>query len=476
MTKEDETTQEEKKLKGVFHDVSVRLSKLLIVVLVTAPFAWFWYGFYVDYLAVPYFRRGNWMVIFLFSMLYVIFGRVYEAFRISTSRVSEIIYSQVLAEAMANFLMYLVMWLLMLYLPNPLPLMGALLCEVLLSTLWAVAVHTWYFHRFEPQKSIVVYDVRKGMEHLIGEYELEKKFEIVGSLYVQECLEDLSSLDRAENVFLSGIHSHDRNVILKYCVRKGIGVYVIPRIGDVLLSGAKKIHMFHLPILKVGRYNPPLEYLFMKRLMDILVSLAALVILSPVFLITAIAIKKCDGGPVFYKQRRLTKDGRPFDILKFRSMRVNAEEDAVARLSTGETDERVTKVGRVIRKFRVDELPQLINILLGELSLCGPRPERPEIARQYEKEMPEFNLRLQAKAGLTGYAQVYGKYNTTPYDKLQMDLMYLSNPSFLEDLRIMFATVKILFLPESTEGIANGAITAIEAVAEEAVAGKDSEL
>jgi lipopolysaccharide/colanic/teichoic acid biosynthesis glycosyltransferase len=169
---------------------------------------------------------------------------------------------------------------------------------------------------------------------------------------------------------------------------------------------------------------------------------------------------------VFYRQVRLTKNGKPFKVLKFRSMRTDAEKDGVARLSTGEKDDRITPVGRFIRKVRIDELPQLFNILGGSMSIVGPRPERPEIAAQYEEELPEFALRLQAKAGLTGYAQVYGKYNTTPYDKLQMDLMYIAHPSFWEDLRIMLATVKILFIPESTEGVAAGSTTAMDGSAD----------
>ena len=208
-------------------------------------------------------------------------------------------------------------------------------------------------------------------------------------------------------------------------------------------------------------------YLFLKRGFDILASGIATVILSPVFLATAIAIKRYDGGPVFYKQQRLTKDGRFFEVLKFRSMRVDAEKDGVARLSTGDKDDRITPVGRFIRKVRIDELPQLLNILKGDMTICGPRPERPEIAAQYEEELPEFRLRLQAKAGLTGYAQVYGKYNTTPYDKLVMDLMYIAHPSFLQDLQIMFATVKILFMKESTEGVATEQITASVSVENE---------
>ena len=263
-----------------------------------------------------------------------------------------------------------------------------------------------------------------------------------------------------DTVFLSGIHSHERNIILKYCMYQDIQVYVIPRIGDVIMGGAKKVHMFHLPMLRIDRYRPIPEYTIAKRAFDILLSGIAIVIASPFMLVTAIAIKS-DGGPALYKQKRLTKDGKEFNVLKFRSMRVDAEKDGVARLSTGDKDDRITPVGKVIRKIRFDELPQLFNILRGDMSIVGPRPERPEIARQYEEEMPEFRLRLQAKAGLTGYAQVYGKYNTTPYDKLLMDLTYIGTPSLWEDFKICLATVKILFMPESTEGVSEGQTTAM---------------
>ena len=178
-------------------------------------------------------------------------------------------------------------------------------------------------------------------------------------------------------------------------------------------------------------------------------------------LVTAIAIKVGDGGPVMYTQERLTKDRKVFKMHKFRSMRVDAEKDGIARLSSGDQDDRVTPVGRFIRKVRIDELPQLFDVLAGNLTLVGPRPERPEIAAQYEKTIPEFAFRLQAKAGITGYAQVYGKYNTSPYDKLQMDLMYIANPSIVQDIEIIFATIKIIFLPESTEGVDKDSLTAL---------------
>ena len=279
----------------------------------------------------------------------------------------------------------------------------------------------------------------------------------------ERCLKTgCSALQDVQTVFLCGIHSQARNQILKFCVDRGITAYVVPRIGDILMSGSKRVYLFHLPFLRVDRYDPTPEYLLVKRIFDVVVSLTALVVLSPVMLLTAAAIKLTDGGPVFYRQKRLTKNRREFDVLKFRSMRQDAEKDGVARLSTGEHDPRITPVGRVIRRFRIDELPQLFNILQGSMSIVGPRPERPEIAAEYEKELPEFALRLQAKAGLTGYAQVYVKNNTTPYNKLLMDLMYIAHPSFFEDLRIVFATIKILFLPESTEGVEEGRETAIK--------------
>lgn len=443
------------------HDLILRIIKIMDAVLVTVPFALCWYLYYAKHIASPFYAKGDYLVVALFFVLFIIFGRVYDAFLMSMQRISEIVYAQFLAVAVSDFIMYIVIWLLSKHLPNILPGVAALVGQVILAAVWAYNAHHAYFKIFPPQATAVIYDTRQGTEKLIGKYGLDSKYKVVLTATADECIANLAMLDGVSTVFMSGIHSHDRNVILKYCVENNIGTFVIPRIGDTIMSGAYPMHMFHLPMLKVGRYHPQPEYLFIKRLLDIVISAAALVILSPIFLITAIAIKATDHGPVFYKQIRLTKDGKEFGILKFRSMRVDAEKDGVARLSSGDHDDRITPVGKVIRACRIDELPQLVNILKGELSIVGPRPERPEIAAQYCEEMPEFSLRLQAKAGLTGYAQIYGKYNTTPYDKLVMDLMYIAHPSIVEDLKIMFATVKILFMPESTEGVAEGQTTAM---------------
>ena len=449
----------------------LRLVKLMAAVLVALPFVLCWYLYYADAMYTPFYKKGHWLVIALFAAVYTVLARIYDAFRISTNRVADMVYSQSLSAFLADCILYVVIWLLMRHLPNPLPGMAAFATQVLLVTGWSLWAQRWYFRHFPPKKSAVVFDKHYGIESLVHEYGLEKKFDIRLIIGVTECTENIRMLDGMETVFISGVQSHDRNVILKYCVANGIPVYVLPRIGDIILSGAERVHMFHLPMLRVDRTLNSPENAAVKRCFDLLVSTVALVIASPVMLVTAVAIKLGDGGPVFYKQARLTKDGKIFHVLKFRSMRVDAEKDGVARLSTGDKDDRITPVGRIIRKVRIDELPQLLNILDGSMSVVGPRPERPEIAEQYEKELPEFRLRLQVKAGLTGYAQVYGKYNTSPYDKLQMDLMYIANPTILEDLRILVATIKILFMPESTEGVAAGQTTAAKEEKEEELVG-----
>lgn len=427
----------------------------------TIPFGFIWRSYYEKLIYSNSGMFEDWGIIALFVLLYFVFARVYDVFLVSLYRISEMIYSQVLAVAVTDGFIYLVICLLMRAFANILPGCAVLVVQCLLAAGWSVCSHKWYYLVSDPKKSAVIHERGRGLDGFISAYGMEKKYDVSSVLTVEECVQDLSLLDGFETVFLDNVHSRERNIIVKYCIEHNICAYVIPRVGDVIMSGATRMHMFHLPILRVDRYSPNPEYLFIKRFMDIVFSGIALILLLPVMLITAVAIKAHDHGPVFYKQVRLTKDGKTFEVLKFRSMNMNAEANGVARLSSGENDPRITPVGHVIRKLRIDELPQLLNILEGSMSIVGPRPERPEISEQYEKTLPEFRLRLQAKAGLTGYAQVYGKYNTTPYDKLKMDLMYIANPSIWEDLMICFATVKILFMPESTEGIAEDQTTAM---------------
>lgn len=433
--------------------------RLINILLMSAPFAVVWYAFYADDLWVHFAKRGHWLVILLFIFLYILIGRVYEAFLISYNKISEMVYSQLLSCFEVDVIMYIVSLLLIRHWPDVLPMVAVFLAQVIFACVWSPLSQKWYFNTFPANKTIVVWDMRQGISNMIDQYNLTRKYKVVATVSIDECVSDLSILDDADTVFMVGIHSHDRNIVAKYCLMNGIRAFLIPRVGDLIITGARKSHMFHLLMLRVERFNPSMDYLLFKRLGDILLSLIAIILFSPIMLITAICIKLEDQGPVIYKQCRLTKDGRHFDILKFRSMKIDAEEDGVARLSSGENDDRITKVGRMIRKVRIDELPQLVNIIKGDLSIVGPRAERPELVEEYQKTLPEFDLRLQVKAGLTGYAQVYGKYNTAPYDKLLMDLMYIANASIFEDVRIIFATLKILFIADSTEGVTVPVIT-----------------
>lgn len=446
------------------HGVLLRFLKLVDVVLVTAIFGWVWLRFYADLVyPVPFYQRGTIVLILLYAFCYGYLAHLYDGFSLQLSRISELVFSQTLAAFIADGGFWFVIALLERRLPNVLPMLLCLVLEFAAICLWSLCAHRGYFRHHARKRTIVIYDELQGMEQLIKEQGLDVRYQVVDTVPVQAV--DQAYLEgtvrNCEVVFLSSLHSHERNQIMKYCVAHGIRVFVIPRVGDVILSGAEKIHLLHLPMLLVRRYDPKPEYLFVKRLFDILLSGIALVVLSPLMVVLALIIKS-DGGTAFYRQVRLTKDGREFAVLKFRSMRMDAEKDGVARLSSGENDPRITRVGRFIRACRMDELPQLLNILKGDMSIVGPRPERPEIARQYEETLPEFRLRLQCKCGLTGYAQVYGKYNSTPYDKLLMDLMYISHPSIVEDFKIILATVKILFLKDSTEGVAVGQTTAAD--------------
>ena len=460
------------------HRTIVRFVKLLDVLFVSVPFIIAWMSYYSHMLYQrDFYRKGNWLIIFLYIIIYYLLAHLYSGFQIHISRISEIIYAQSLGVVITDGIMFIVMWLLIRHIPNIPILLITLAAQIGIIAVWSVYAHQWYFRSFSASPTAVIYDELEGVDKLVSQYGLDKHFKVVRKVDIHDLQgPDWGSLTKEERdrreeefipkvldgmdaVFLCSLHSHDRNQIVKYCIHKDIVSWCIPRIGDVIMSGAEKAHLFHLPMLRVGRYNPTPEYLVMKRLFDIVVSGLALIVFSPLMIVLAIIIRM-DGGTAFYRQKRLTQDGRVFEILKFRSMRMDAEKDGVARLSSGEADPRITKVGRFIRACRFDELPQLINILRGEMSIVGPRPERPEIAEQYKKELPEFDLRLQCKCGLTGFAQVYGQYNTTPYDKLLMDLMYIANPSMAEDLKICFATVKILFLKDSTEGIAEGQTTA----------------
>ncbi len=450
------------KRKYVKEKLVLHFFKLLICALFTGAMSFCWVRYYNPFIPTPFFRLGNYLLAVLFLGIYISFVKVYGGFLVGTSPVSDLVFSQIIAIAFLQAISYVIFSLLSYRLVSVVPFIIMFIAFSVFAALWVVAINTIYFKMHAPKKTIVVFNNVDSYLSLKGIRSMDQRFKVVrtvnsGKTSLEELFDYMRSVDA---VFLCGVPSDYRNEVVKHCIAKGKVAYVKPKISDTIIRGGRTIQLMNVPVYRCKRSDTSIFYSFIKRTADIVFSIVGIVVLSPVMFLTALAIKLDDGGPVFYKQTRLTLNGKKFQIIKFRSMKVDAEKDGVARLAKDD-DDRITKVGKIIRKLRLDEIPQIFNILSGSMSIVGPRPERPEIAKQYEETMPEFSLRLQAKAGLTGYAQVYGKYNTPPYDKVQMDLMYIANQSVLEDIRLILMTLKIMFIPSSTQGVEKNQKTAL---------------
>lgn len=431
------------------------LFKVIIIAVFSFGMYYYWTEFYNHNVPISFYRLGNYFLGACFAAVYTYLVSVYGGFQVGTAPVWDLIFSQIIAIGFLQVFSYMVFSLLSFKLVSVFPFIILFIAFSCFAALWCFLADFIYFKLHAPKKTIVVYGVVDSYLSLKGIRSMDNRFRVVKTFrYTSISLEDLyKQMEKVNAVFLCGVPSDYRNEVVKYCIANGKVAYVKPKISDTIIRGGKTIQLMNVPVYRCKRADDSnLIFRIVKRIIDITLSLIAIIISSPFMAATAIAIRAYDGGDILYKQTRLTINGKKFEIYKFRSMIQNAEKDGVARLA-GEDDDRITPVGKIIRKLRLDELPQLFNILKGDMSFVGPRPERPEIAAQYEKDMPEFALRLQVKAGLTGYAQVYGKYNTPPYDKVQMDLMYVANQSFLEDFKLMLMTFKILFIPSSTEGI-----------------------
>lgn len=248
-----------------------------------------------------------------------------------------------------------------------------------------------------------------------------------------------TKLEGYDAVYLFDIPAQERNDWLKMCYEKDITVYTTAKLSDILIRTSGIAQDGDKPVFYCTKFGIAAGTAVLKRGFDIAASCLGILVLWPVMAGAAAAIKIEDGGPVFYSQIRCTKDLKEFRIYKFRSMKAGCEDETGAVLSSKD-DERVTRAGRFLRRWKIDELPQLFNIIKGEMSVVGPRPERPELIAENCQMVPEFVLRTKVKAGLTGYAQIRGEYETDKLDKLKWDLMYIENYSFLLDIKIIIIT------------------------------------
>ena len=445
---------------------------LLGLLVHTVAYSYVWYTIYSEimqqYMWRTFYGKGFLLLAAVYFVLLLFFTGTYGGLKIGYLKQWDVFFSQVISLLFVNGISYLQICLLSLRMVTVYPILGLTVVQIAFAALWIFICQKVYMQLFPPRNLLLISGERP-IEDILHKFASRKdKYNIAKCVREELGREALEKeiLERYDGVVLWDINTGLRNKLLKFCYSKGIRVYMMPKIPDIMIQGSAQLHLFDTPILFTREYSMTVEQRMIKRLIDIVCSLILIVLTSPFMVITAIAIKLYDHGPVLYKQVRCTRNMQEFQILKFRSMRTDAEKDGVARLAS-KNDNRITPIGKFIRACRIDELPQLFNILKGEMSFIGPRPERPEIIKQYQEDMPEFTFRTKVKAGLAGYAQVYGKYNTTPYDKLKLDLFYIENYSVWLDLKLMLLTLKILFQPDSTEGVEENQTTAMKEIKQE---------
>lgn len=424
----------------------------------TGFFAYVWYKYYSDAIILPYYRRGNWVLIGIYCLLITLFFKAYGGFKLGYLKKTDMLFSQLISMFCVNAVTFFMISLIGRHFMDAVPLILLTFVDFGFISIWTAITGKLYFIIYPPRKLIILYGSRQAAALVMKMSQRVDKYMICESVSITEESEKIKEqLLKYEGVIICDIPAEMRNDYIKFCFEKSIRAYIAPKISDIIIRGADDIRLFDTPLLLCRNYGLDFEQRFIKRAFDIIFSLIAIIPAFPFMTVSAIAVKLYDGGPVIYKQKRLTEEGREFYVYKFRSMIVDAEKDGKPKLASDE-DSRITHVGKILRKFRLDELPQIFNILKGDMSVVGPRPERPELTEEYKKQMPEFEYRLKVKAGLTGYAQVTGVYDTSPYDKLKMDLMYIENYSIRLDIQIILMTLKTMLFPgktnaETEEGI-----------------------
>ena len=441
-------------MKKTFHTGRAALGALLEVSLALVPALLFFYTYIHHYPSATFWGRGNLLFFVVYFAILVLFMTIYGSFSIRKYRTRELVFAFGLSCFFTDVITYFIMCMIAQTILSPKFVILTLLAQCLIETGLFIFARIMA-DRLEPAAPALLIVPEKDAEDGVRD-----KFDRRRTRYY---IDRVVSADTPWDELCAIMHSYGTVVLLPMekelrrrimddCFWHGVEILLKPDMQDIMVNCADTVIMSDVPLYAVHTGNHDRGYLTAKRGLDIVASVCGLLICSPIFLAAAVAIKIQDGGPVFYRQKRLTLGGKPFYLTKFRSMVVNAE-SATGAVLAGKSDSRITKVGAFLRATRIDELPQLLNILNGDMTLVGPRPERPEFYQKYCAEYPEFAYRLRAKAGLTGYAQLYGKYNTTFADKALLDMYYIQKASFLWDLQLIFYTLKIIFVKESTEGV-----------------------
>lgn len=439
------------------HNKNIGVLKLaLVVVLILIlglVFLYTWTTYYNPMLRFRYVLKGNIFMMLIYMTLLYIFMIVFDCNNLSTHKTGMLILSELLSTIACNIIVYLVVIIpaAAIGLLPFMPIIQQTIIDFIAIVIWALFV-SYILNKISPPKNILLISNDSEMDEIISKISKRRDLYKIGDKIVfnrNDINNIYSECDKYEDVLIGDLSSEDRNDIIKHCFNNSINVYVIPKLSDILIKYSDDLFVFDAPIYYSSNFGLSLESSFFKRFIDIFFSLIILFVFLPLWIIIAILIKLEDGGPIFYFQERVTIDFKRFNIIKFRSMKQCNDELVIP---TVDNDDRITKIGNFIRKYHIDEVPQFINVLIGDMSVVGPRPERIEHVNLYIKEIPEFAYRFKVKAGITGLAQIYGKYNTSAINKLKLDLVYIKRYSFMFDLELIFRTIKVLFIKDNTEG------------------------
>ncbi len=310
--------------------------------------------------------------------------------------------------------------------------------------------HWLYFRVHEPERCCIVTSSQESLDVIVyALHKYRKQYKIVDVIDYRHPELKLH-LQQVDAAFIYDVPSKKRARIMKRCYQYKVNVYFNPEIEDVMEFNAQKYLLDDIYLFNKNVKELNMEQKVAKRVMDIVLAVIGIIVTCPIWIAAMIAIKLEDGGPIIFCQERATLNGKRFTLYKLRTMKVEAEIKSAQKV-----DDRITRPGRVLRRARIDELPQLWNVLRGEMSVVGPRPEMIPNVVEYTKKIPEFEYRLRMKAGLTGYAQIEGKYNTLPKDKLNMDMMYMEQFTIWRDIQLILQTIVVLLKMDSTEGFIN---------------------
>ena len=441
------------KKRDEYNKLISRCQSMLILAIEVAAFGYVWFKIYDTSKAFDEsFPGANNLVVILYLFVLFFFTRLNGGYKFGHLRLMDLIFSQVLSLLGRYIVVVVVLGLSVRRIVTPDPVILLTLVDILIIFIYNGLMHFMEVRLYPPRRLVLVYGDKGPYEMMDTFNAREDKFCIKESIYAGSDIEQImKKAEEYDGIIIHRVQPELRSKLLHLCYQKDIRAYIAPYISDIILWSSGNTHLFDMPMLVTRNHGITIVEAFFKRIMDLVLSLLMFIILSPLILIIAIIVKLQDGGPVIYKQERVTKGGKLFYIYKFRSMCIDSEVSG-AKLAE-KNDDRVTKVGGVLRMLHLDEIPQLLNIIKGDMSLVGPRPERPEIIEKYKDEIPEFDYRLKVKAGLTGFAQVYGRYKTPSYNKLKLDLMYIEHYSIWLDIKILLLTIKIIFNKENSEGV-----------------------